>query len=207
MSTVAAVIVDIVRSRAAHDRAASQAAVRDTFARVDEIVRPETPLWATVGDEFQVVYADTAASLHATTLVRTMLPDVDCRFGIGAGEVRDVERAASGHVIQDGSAWWHARDAITRLHAMQERGHPALRTWFHGDDREQQDLANAFLASRDHILSRMKVRERRIAARYFSGIAQTEIARDEKISQPAVSQTLARSGALDLGLALEALRG
>lgn len=207
MNPVAAVIVDIVRSRAAPDRAASQAAVRETFARVDRVVAPTVPLWATVGDEFQVVYPHVAASLRATTLVRTLLPEVDCRFGIGAGEVRDVETAAGGHVIQDGSAWWHARDAITRLHAMQERGHPDLRTWFHGDDPDQQALVDAFLASRDHILSRMKARERRIAARYLTGTAQTEIARDERISQSAVSQTLARSGALALGLALEALSG
>jgi hypothetical protein len=207
MDAVAAVIVDIVRSRAAEDRAVSQAAVRNVFERVDGIVAPVRPVWATAGDEFQVVYADVSTSLRATTLVRAMLSDVDCRFGIGAGEVRDVETAAGGHVIQDGSAWWHARDAITRLHAMQERGHPALRTWFHGDDPVQQNLANAFLASRDHILSRMKARERRMAARYFAGAPQTEIARDERISQPAVSQTLARSGALDLALALEELGG
>lgn len=204
---VIAVLVDIVRSRDAADRAGAQAAVRRAFELADAVVPPVQALWATAGDEFQVVYADPAAALLATTLVRTTLPDgLECRFGVGVGEIRDVETSASGHVIQDGSAWWHAREAIDAVHDMQQRGHPALRTWIRGGDRAQEAAFNAFLSVRDHVLSRMKARERRIAAQYLAGTAQIDIARRESISQPAVSQALSRSGALELRLALDALR-
>lgn len=206
MDPLIGVITDIVRSRAAPDRSAAQSAVRDAFAAAHDVVPPATDLWATAGDEFQVVYADIAAALAATTLVRAALPDgVDCRFGIGEGEIREVETAVTGHAIQDGSAWWNARAAIEKVHGMQKHGHPALRTWFHADDPDRAAQINAFLVSRDHIVSRMKSRERRLASSYLAGRAQADIARDEKISQPAVSQNLARSGAADLALALDVL--
>ena len=47
---------------------------------------------------------------------------------------------------------------------------------------------------RDHVLGRLKARERRIAAALLGGATQAEAARAERITQSAVSQAVARSG-------------
>ncbi len=200
------VLTDIVRSRELSDRAAAQAAIRACFDRAHEVAPPVDPLWATAGDEFQSVYATARDAIVATLLVRTFLPDdLDCRFGIGAGEIRTIEQAAGGHPIQDGPGWWNAREAISTVHRMQEHGQPGARTWFVGPDAGEQAVVNALLLSRDHIVSRMKARERRVAAEYFSGRTQAAIAQSERISQAAVSQALQRSGASALALGVTLL--
>src|SRR5690625_7164972 len=56
----------------------------------------------------------------------------------------------------------------------------------------------AQLFMRDHIVARMKARERQLFAALLQGSTQQEAARDEKISQAAVSQALHRSGAMAL---------
>ena len=49
------------------------------------------------------------------------------RFGVGAGEVREVG-AADDVPVQDGSAWWLAREAIDSAHAAQDAGLDFVRT-------------------------------------------------------------------------------
>jgi len=56
---------------------------------------------------------------------------------------------------------------------------------------------------RDHVLGRLKARERRIAAALLGGATQAEAARAERITQSAVSQAVARSG-IDRLLELDA---
>jgi hypothetical protein len=201
------VITDIVRSRDLANRSEGQASIHRCFEEAHRIVRPVEPLWATAGDEFQSVYATVEQAVTVTMLVRTLLPDdVDCRFGLGRGEIRHIEGGGQGHTIEDGPAWWSARDAISSVHRMQDHGQRYLRTWFAGEAQDQPEFVNAFLASRDHLLSRMKARERRIAAAYLFGQTQSEIARAERMSQSAVSQGLRRSGATALALGLELFR-
>jgi DNA-binding CsgD family transcriptional regulator len=53
----------------------------------------------------------------------------------------------------------------------------------------------------------MKPRERRMAAAFVAGRSQAEIAREEHLSQSAVSQLLQRSGATALVLGLSVLDG
>ncbi|MDO5645496.1 MAG: SatD family protein [Dermabacter sp.] len=73
------------------------------------------PLHPTVGDEIQGIYPALGPAIRATHLLRlALLTDgVDIRFGLGRGsvEVIDAERS-----IQDGSAWWSAREAVTAVH-------------------------------------------------------------------------------------------
>ena len=54
------------------------------------------------------------------------------------------------------------------------------------------------LQLRDHVVGRMKARERRLAAGLALGYTQSRLARQEGISQSAVSQSLRRSGATAL---------
>lgn len=190
-----ALIVDIVGSRDLADRPAAQQAILDAFARAHETRPFPQPLAPTVGDEFQAVFDDVPHAVWATAVGRLLLPEgVDCRFGLGLGEIRDVGPGIRG-TVQDGSAWWRARAAIEEAHAREDRRNPYLRTWFDGDGAGE---VNALLLLRDHAIDGMRARERRIAAAALLGRSQVEIARAEGVTQSAVSQSLRRSGAAAL---------
>jgi hypothetical protein len=199
MPQAVALIADIVRSRNLIDRVGAHDDIMSAFRAAHATFRVEWDIWATAGDEFQAVYPSVAAMLAVTALVRLKLPPtVDCRFGVGQGEVLEIDRRPDGAPIQDGSAWWQARAAIERAHKQEDHGHPYLRTWFVANGHDEEGLVNAYLHQRDFTISRMKARERRVAAGMLQGRPQSRIATDEGITQPAVSQMLQRSGATAL---------
>ena len=71
--TRVALLVDIVDSRALADRAHAQSAILDAFQAAARDIPVAVPLWATVGDEFQAVFATAADAARATALVRLAL--------------------------------------------------------------------------------------------------------------------------------------
>lgn len=196
----AAVIADIVRSRELDDRTAAQRAIETAVARAEaDVPLAVAPLTAVVGDELQAEYPTVAAAAAALLLVRLNLPDgVECRFGVGVGDVRPVE--LGDRTIPEGPAWWAARAAIERIEAVQQRVAPLARTWFEaqeGADAEVQQsvaLANAYALSRDQLVSSMSERARRLTYGRCLGRSQRELAGDEGITQSAVSQALASAG-------------
>ncbi|MGV8896033.1 MAG: SatD family protein [Rhodoglobus sp.] len=203
-----AVIVDLVDSKAIDDRRAAQAAIVASFSRVDPLVPHDQPLRATVGDEFQAVYPTLADALEATLLARLALPNaIDCRFGLGRGDVIDVGDGAAG-VIQDGSAWWLAREAIDEAHSREDGRTPSVRSWFRSsaDDAARESLVNAYLMARDQIVGAMTERVRRLTFGTMLGSSQGELADLEGITQSAVSQALRRSGGASLITAVDELR-
>ena len=197
-----AVIVDVSKSRSHADRRALQHEIEDAFGRVNDTVTALQPLAPTVGDEFQAVYADVGTAARATLLARLYLPDgVDCRFGLGLGEIATIGTGVAG-VLQDGSAWWSARKAIdeARRHEYSKLGF--VRTWFssstveqNADDARYEALVNAYLLGRDHIVGTMNPRARRLLLGQLIGATQVELAAQEGVTQSAVSQNLSRSGA------------
>lgn len=195
--SVIALIVDIVRSRELEDRVSAQRSIRDAFERASEERPARRQLWPTVGDEFQAIFFTLNDALLTTSLVRLLLPEeVDCRFGLGRGQTVDVDERAPG-TIQDGSAWWNAREAIEETHRREHGNEPYLRSWFVADDAAEtggMSLVNSFLLLRDASISSMKPRDRRLTAGKLLGDSQSELARREKITQSAVSQSLKRSG-------------
>ncbi len=209
MRYAAPVIIDIVGSRNLADRKGMQKQIHAIFSRVDEAIAPRRELWATVGDEFQVVYASASEAVRATAIARLLCTqEADLRFGIGYGEVRTVARGEFGP-IEDGSGWYRARLALQEVERMQAHGYPWLRTWatFGEEQGSEQSLTRTHLTTRDHIISRMKAKEKRIAASWLSGVSQREIARAEKISQSAVSQKLDISGGASLAHSYHILLG
>lgn len=197
----AAVILDIVGSRRLADRAAAQRVLDEAIARLGiDGPPPATALHPIVGDEFQGVYATVGEALIAVLLLRLALPDgIDCRFGIGLGEVGVIPSAAGA--VSDGSAWWAARDAIDIVHGKQQRAVPGLRTWALAADDEEPatraavPLVNAYLLARDQLVSEMGERTRRLVHGRCLGATQSELAAAEGITQSAVSQALRSSGA------------
>lgn len=202
-----AVTIDIVGSRSLHDRPAAQRAIDDALEFVDQDVPPLTAVRPTVGDELQGVYADLDDALAATLILRLALPDdVDCRFGLGAGDAGRVpsRRASEPELgISEGSAWWAARRAIERAHALPASGVAGGRSWYEGPGAAS---VNAYLLTRDQIVSTMTGRARRLALGAWRGERQADLARREGVSQSAVSQMLGRSGGASLVAGLHLLR-
>jgi len=193
---VIAVLVDISKSRAHPDRGDLQSSIEGAFAAVNTLVPALQALEPTVGDEFQGVYDEIGIALRATLLARLQLPEgIDCRFGLGRGEVATIGSGVVGSV-QDGSAWWTARKAIDEARKHEYSKLSFVRTWYRSstpDDRE--GLVNAYLLGRDQLVSAMNPRARRLLRGQLLGETQAQLAAAEGITQSAVSQNLARSGA------------
>lgn len=199
-----AVIIDLVGSRQHADRLWVHQSMRAAMEQVNGLVRFDHPLEATVGDESQGRFLSLGDALRATLLLRLVLPEgMDCRAGIGIGPVEDLELGAYGP-IQDGPAWWAARDAIVEVKGREITRNPTLRTWydvadrpgFAADEYEAPALVNAVLLVRDEVVTQMSSRSRRLMLGMMLGRSQAEMAADEGVTQSAVSQSLRRSGAM-----------
>ncbi|GAA1468743.1 SatD family protein [Microbacterium thalassium] len=195
-----AVIADIIGSRRLADRAGAQAAIDAAIARVEDD-RPAAVerLRATAGDEFQGVYPDLPSALRAVLLLQLALPDgIELRFGLGVGPVETIMSAAGE--IPEGPGWWVARDAVESVEAKQRRAAPSARTWIVGAPEEDAgmqatiDMANAYALARDELVGAMSERARRLTYGRCIGRTQADLAREEGITQPAVSQVLAGAG-------------
>lgn len=199
---VATLIGDVVHSKRHPDRRLLQERIVAALSEVDVTVPPVQPLQTTIGDEFQGAYATVSDAVRASLALRLgLLPSVDARFGLGFGAVT-VFAADSQPVSQDGPAWWAARDAITEVHALSKRAGRArtTRTWFIDgtDDPARQELTafvNAQLTCRDALLGHHDERGLRLLKGWLRGQTQSQLAEDLGISQPAVSQRLAKLGA------------
>ncbi len=203
-----AVIADIVGSRDLPDRDRAQQIFLDVLARAGEGLDLLRGPYATVGDEFQAVARDLGTALTLTLRAQLLLPDaLSLRFGVGAGEIREVGAGAAA--VQDGSAWWLAREAIDSAHAAQDAGLDFVRTRVRlgadaldgaarrTDDlrREHEQVANAMLTFRDQALQRMRDRPRRLMGRLLMGATQVEAAAAEGVTQSAVSALARGTGA------------
>ncbi|MGN7970233.1 SatD family protein [Microbacterium sp. 22296] len=199
-----AVIADIVASRRLHDRAAAQRRIAEVVDQVDtDLPVAVHVLTATVGDELQGEYARLDDALASLLLVRLTLPDdIDCRFGVGVGEVRPIE--LDDRTVPEGPAWWAARTAVETVERMQQRAAPFARTWIvasEGEDAAMADtvaVAGAYALARDQLVSAMSERTRRLTAGRCLGRSQRELAEREGISQSAVSQALTAAGSAAL---------
>ena len=181
-----ALIGDLVGSRSVTDRSAVHGSLLDALAAANRQVPAEQPLEPTVGDEFQGAYAALADATHAALVVRLhLLPVVDVRAGIGQGEARTLDESRTPR-IQDGPAWWAAREALEHLGRPRNAG---LRTWYVGEGAPAE---NAYLTCRDGLVDRLSERGHRMLALALQGRTQREIAAAEQVSPSAVSQAFAR---------------
>jgi hypothetical protein len=192
----AAVIGDVVASRRAADRSALHRRVSAALREVADgaIAAPAF----SVGDEFQGSYPSVGTAIDAALRLRLLLaPEVDVRFGIGWGLVTVLDPETG---IQDGPAWWAAREAIQATARTQRQpGFTLVRTTFRADKNTRADVAavNAALICRDHLLGSLDGRSLRIVKGLMTGQTKKELAAAEGISASAVSQRASRDG-LDL---------
>lgn len=204
----------VVDSRLASDRTRLQRDLRSALKSFSMNPPPgiemKRNLETTVGDEFQGVFSDMADAVLASLLIRLELlrsAGIDSRYGLGFGEVKVFDESRSP-VQQDGSGWWSAREAIAEA-AAQAESHQSdfIRTRFRCDPKspkvsgEEMSAVNAFLVTRDAMVDEMKPKTQRMLQGLLLGNSQSTIARDEGVTQSAVSQALQRSGAHAIALA------
>lgn len=200
----ATLIGDIVESRVVDDRDILQGSLEAALSLVNETLEPAQALQVTLGDEFQASFDDIATAVNASLLLRLQLlkdAGVESRYGIGFGMVTVYEQERAPF-SQDGPGWWAARDAIGLAAELERRAHTAYaRTQFKsseqvaGEQASEGETVNGFLLCRDALVSAMSPRSQRLLLGRLLRRQQADLAAEEGISQSAVSQNLASSGA------------
>ncbi|WP_194906725.1 hypothetical protein [Quadrisphaera sp. INWT6] len=172
-----------------------QRALEAVVAEVEDLAPSVQPLTPAPGEEVCGTYAHVGTAALAALLVRLALLDAggDLHTGLAVDDWRGARRAVR----------------TTEAHAASPRSRSA-RTWLDGDDGHDGDdgwvaAVNAHLLLRDELVGGMSPRARRLLAHHLRGRSQAEAAQHEGITQPAVSQALARSGARAVVRATELL--
>lgn len=201
MKGVAALLVDLVASRSGERKLLHEAVLAATDT-ANDAVEAIDPLHPTVGDELQGVYPTVGAALAASFTLRLALaPEHEARFGIGRGDLRVIDRERG---IQDGSAWWRAREAIEWAAAQAERkGYASTRTCIRDGRDAGCQASDAVVRLVDADLARLRGGAIRTLAGLWEGLDNNEIAERELISSSANSQRVIGN---DLRPLLDAMR-
>lgn len=199
----AVLIGDLVGSRTSADRRALHATLSEALAEINGLLAPPVPLRVTVGDEFQGAFARVGDALVASLLLRlALLPEQDVRHGVGWG---GSEVLAESPRVEDGPAWWAARDAIVAVEEGESRtATRGVRTAYRrveGVAGPDPAAVNAALMLRDRLVSGLSARSLSVLRGLLAGRTQGEVAEQEGVSASAVSQRVRHDG---LGVLLAA---
>ena len=186
VAPVVALLVDIVASRTA-PRDALHADVLRAVTATNTSVAAVHDLRPTVGDELQGVYPSLGAALTAGFSLRLSLaPRWDARCGLGGGQVVVVDEARG---IQDGSAWWQAREAIDWVKGQAAKpGYETVRTAIRDERAAATPAADALSRLVDAHLGRLRPGTLATLRGMLDGLDNAEIAEREGISESANSQ-------------------
>lgn len=204
-----ALLVDIVDSRSTARRAVHEHATTQLTA-LNERLQPLDPLRPTVGDEFQGVFAHLGAAIEASHRLRLLMrPYADVRFGIGGGDVVEIDPGAG---IQDGSAWWAAREAIIRVEQLAATtGYARVRTAVHAEGGEAGAAGTAAIEPAlqliDVAISALKAGAVRALLGVLDGEEVSAIAAADEVSASAVSQRIINNDLRPLAAAMQSLWG
>lgn len=167
-------------------------------------IRPVHTLRPTVGDELQGVYRTLGQALLAGFTLRLELsPQWEARCGIGGGDVVVVDEARG---IQDGSAWWLAREAIDWVRAQAAKpGYEAVRTAVRDERPEATAPSDALSRLVDVHLAGLRPGALATLRGMLDGLDNAAIAEREGISASANSQRVRNNGLRPLADAMHAL--
>ena len=202
---MAALLGDLVGSRRSEDRADLHARVQRALAEANTRLSPLVPLRLTVGDEYQGGFATVGEAVRATLRLRLALA-ADVRHGIGWG---GAELLQDDPRVEDGPAWWVARDAIVAVE--EEAARPASR-WrrtsyrrAEGADGPDPATLEAMLILRDRAVADLDDRGLHLLRGLLDGRTQRDLADDLGISASAVSQRVRADGLAAIVAADDAL--
>jgi hypothetical protein len=191
---MAALLGDLVGSRHAADRSGLHARLQRALAEVNARSAPVVPLRLTVGDEYQGGFATVGDAVRATLRLRLALGS-DVRHGIGWGAADLLQDSPR---VEDGPAWWVARDAIVGVE--EEATRPAMR-WrrtsyrrAEGVDGPDPATLEAMLLLRDRAVADLDDRSLVLLGGLLEGRTQRDLAGDLGISASAVSQRVRAGG-------------
>lgn len=189
-----AVIGDVVGSRGHPDRGRLQSDLGEALSRTarSDAVQPFT---ATVGDEFQGLFARLDEGLQAILAVRARLAGrIDLRFGIGVGEVATLVGDAAPFG-QDGPGWWRAREALD-LAEERARGYgwPLTVRSVYVSGEEGEQVVNGHLMMRDHILASIDEVDGQILIGLMEGETQSSLADRLGLDKSSVSRRVSQHG-------------
>lgn len=202
---MAALLGDLVGSRRSEDRSDLHGRVQRALVEVNDHLSPVVPLRLTVGDEYQGGFASVGEAVRATLRLRLALA-ADVRHGIGWGRAELLQDEPR---VEDGPAWWMARDAIVAVEDEAKR--PATRwrrTSFRraeGADGPDPATLEAMLILRDRAVADLDDRGLRLLRGLLDGRTQRDLAADLGISASAVSQRVRSDGLTALVAADDAL--
>ena len=116
MTNYVAIIGDIIQSKQVNDRAKLQETIQTAFKRIDSkysnVIQSKFTL--TLGDEFQALLKLSKEIFELLEELEYLIP-VPFRYGLGYGTLNtDFDKEVS--IGADGPAYWHAREAIERIH-------------------------------------------------------------------------------------------
>ena len=135
----------------------------------------------------QLVYGALGEALAARRRLSTaLLGTAELRFGIGGGEVRiiDAERG-----IQDGTAWWLAREAINAVEELAaDPGYRTARTVIRDERGAATPGVDALVRLAEAAVARLRDGARRSFEGLLAGLPNEDVARAEDISPSANSQ-------------------
>ena len=192
----AALLGDVVASRSWGRRDELQTIMESALGEVNRSTDPVQPLTMTVGDEFQGLFVDVAASVDAVLRIQMHVgPEADFRTGIGWGEL--TLQSEGSPLRQDGPCWWRAREAIDEVRRLQHSNSAPRSTRTRVISGEGADsLWNGFLSVRDHIVSTWDEVDMRLAEMAMNGEQQVEMASVVGLAQSSVSRRLQNHGIL-----------
>lgn len=200
-----ALLGDLVASRTT-ERSRVHEKLLSALDETNGSVNSVDPLRVTVGDEVQGVYATLGDALRASFLVKDKLfGTADIRFGIGGGDVRIID---ADRGIQDGNAWWLAREAIDFAEDLaRQTGYSGVRTAIRDERPAALPAANAMVQLVDSSMAGLREGTRRSLIGLRQGLDNAQVARSEGISESANSQRVQHNDLRVLADAITALHG
>lgn len=200
-----ALLGDLVASRTT-ERSRVHEKLLSALDETNGSVNSVDPLRVTVGDEVQGVYATLGDALRASFLVKDKLfGTADIRFGIGGGDVRIID---ADRGIQDGNAWWLAREAIDFAEDLaRQTGYSGVRTAICDERPAALPAANAMVQLVDSSMAGLREGTRRSLIGLRQGLDNAQVARSEGISESANSQRVQHNDLRVLADAITALHG
>ncbi len=203
-SNVVALIGDIVSSRGQR-RDAVHEAVLTSLSHTNQRVPHLDPLRVTVGDEIQGAFESLGQALGAASLLNgELFGTAEMRFGLGGGEIRIIDE---GRGIQDGSAWWLAREAIDSVEELSRQpGYEGVRTAIRDERPVAVPAADALARLVDVHVAELRDGARRSLIGLMEGLDNADVAEAEGISPSANTQRVKNNNLRPLADAMLALR-
>lgn len=196
---LAAIIGDIVESKRTEQRDSLQHLFVEVLDIANQTTAPSTTLRITRGDEFEGSYETVAAAWAATLRLRLLMRErgEDLWLSVAWGEVTAFPGSENA-AIQDGPAWWAARDALTELKQSSRQRVPENRRTVFTVDHPSRSLLQAASDLRDEVISRLDQSDAAITLGLMGGTTQASIAERLEVTPGVVSRRAHRNGLLSL---------